>query len=45
MLDAVAVNGGGLKDNPPANSLSAIGSPTAFFGVWQLPHAMMLLTR
>jgi hypothetical protein len=45
MLDAVAVNGGGLKDNPPANSLSAIGSPTASFGVWQLPHAMMLLTR
>jgi hypothetical protein len=45
MLEAVAMNGGGLKGNPPASSLSAIGSLTAFLGVWQLPQAMMLLTR
>jgi hypothetical protein len=46
MFDAVATTTGVVDVRPPPdNARSAIGLPSASRGVWQWPHAMMLLTR
>ena len=45
MFGAVAMKAGVLKASPPDSALSAISLPSASRGVWQLPQAMMVLTR
>jgi hypothetical protein len=44
-FDAVASKAGVVNTRPPDNSFSAIGSPLAVFGVWQLPQANIEVTR
>ena len=45
IFGAVAMKGGVLKVRPPDSALSAISLPSASRGEWQLPQAMMVLTR
>ncbi len=45
MFDAVAMKAGVVKVRPPENVFSATVLPSASRGVWQLPQAMMVLTR
>jgi hypothetical protein len=45
MFEAVASKAGVVNSKPPDNSFSAIGCPVAVFGVWQLSHANIELTR
>jgi hypothetical protein len=45
MFGAVATKAGVSNVSPPENALSAIILPVASRGEWQLPQAMMVLTR
>jgi hypothetical protein len=45
MFGAVATKAGVVNVKPPESALSAIGRPSTSRGVWQLPQAMMVLTR
>ena len=44
-IGAVAMKAGVVKVRPPENAFSAMALPSASRGVWQLPQAMMVLTR
>jgi hypothetical protein len=45
MFGAVATKAGVLNVRPPENAFSRINGPFASRGEWQLPQAMMVLTR
>jgi hypothetical protein len=45
MFGADAMKAGVVKVRPPEKAFSAIALPSASRGVWQLPQAMMVLTR
>jgi hypothetical protein len=45
MFGAVARKAGVSKVSPPDSALPAMNLPSASRGEWQLPHAMMVLTR
>ena len=45
MFGAVAMKAGVSKVSPPDSALSAMILPSASRGEWQLPQAMMVLTR